>query len=269
MKKAIIVTTLVVILIMAAGSGGYFYGTRTARHSDNITESPLGTLQLKVVTLEDNLKALKADVSQINPALETHVNAIVDVVNIVQPSILRLTITANQEMVSGSGFIIRSDGYVITNHHVVELSGPITATAMGGETFSATIIGEDSVRDLALLKLATSRTDFPIAMLGLGPAVVVGSDVVACGFPLGFELPGPASFTKGIISAVRTLNNLSFVQTDCELEPGSSGGCLVNAVCEVVGVTVELVIPPGTTLRPIALAIPISDVRTFVRKYLE
>ena len=266
-KKYWIIGTVAVILIVAAAAGGYLFG----RHSglSGGSETPITALKSQITTLEYSLNTLKSDVSQINPVLQSHVNAIVDVVNILQPAILRITVDGDSVLVSGSGFIIRSDGYAITNHHVIETPGAISVTVMSGDKYAATVVGSDSVRDLALLKLDSTRTDFPVAVLALAPQVVVGEDVVACGFPLGFDLPGPASFTKGIISAIRTLNDLSFVQTDCEIDPGSSGGCLVNSACEVVGVTTDAVLPPNSQLEAIALAIPVTDVQSFIQIYLK
>jgi S1-C subfamily serine protease len=196
-------------------------------------------------------------------------NATITVINTINPALLRITVSAKGVAVSGSGFIIRNDGYAITNHHVIETAGSITVTTGDNNQYNATVTASDSNRDLALLKLDSKRTDFPVAVLGLSSDLIIGDDVVACGYPLGFNLPGPASFTRGIISAERTLNGQDFVQTDCEVDPGSSGGCLINVRGAVVGVMSDAVLPAGQQLEAIALAIPVTDVLTFIANNLK
>ncbi|MCW2714892.1 MAG: peptidase and chymotrypsin/Hap [Frankiales bacterium] len=147
---------------------------------------------------------------------------------------------------TGSGVVIRSDGYVLTNNHVVASAasgGTITVTFDGAEQeLPAKIVGLDPVTDLAVLQVQTGE-QMPAATLGQSGALVVGDPVIAIGSPLGLS----GTVTTGIVSALnRTVNTPSengqsnplfnAIQTDAAINPGNSGGALVNARGEVVGI---------------------------------
>ncbi len=147
---------------------------------------------------------------------------------------------------TGSGVIIRSDGYILTNNHVVESAaegGQITVTLDAVESeLPADIVGRDPVTDLAVLRVRTDRA-LPAAALGHSAALVVGDPVIAIGSPLGLS----GTVTTGIVSALnRTVDvpseggarNPLFnaIQTDAAINPGNSGGALVNAAGEVIGI---------------------------------
>ena len=151
---------------------------------------------------------------------------------------------------TGSGVIIRSDGYILTNNHVVASAaegGEITVTLDAAESeLPADIVGRDPVTDLAVLRVRTDR-DLPAAALGRSSALVVGDPVVAIGSPLGLS----GTVTTGIVSALnRTVDvpseggarNPLFnaIQTDAAINPGNSGGALVNAAGEVIGLNSAL-----------------------------
>ncbi len=265
--RALIFRIAVVVLIAGIAVIGYLLAQQN--HTLRNANSRIASLTSDITTLENSLKTLEGDISQINPVLQSHINATVNLVKVIQPVITRISVNGDGFAVSGSGFIIRSDGYVLTNQHVIDAAQSITLTLSNGDKYIGTVISADNTRDLALLKMDTARTDFPVATMALTSDIIVGDDVVACGFPLGLNLPGPASFTRGIISAIRTLNGLNFVQTDCEIDPGSSGGCLVNLNNEVVGMTSDAVLPPQQNLESIALAIPVGDMRSFVQNNLK
>ncbi len=258
---------IVLVLIGVAGGGGYFLGLRGQDSEQSKTTNAEFTSQ--ITTLQDKIRIVQSDLSLVNPLIENHVNAVASVVTAIQPAVVRINVSADGFEALGSGFIVRSDGYIVTNQHVVESAKSINVTLLNGNVYVAEVSATDKDRDLALLKLKSNRTDYAVAPVGISSNVSVGDDAVACGFPLGFDLPGPASFTRGIISAVRQLNGLSFLQTDCEVDPGSSGGCLVNMNCQVVGVTSDAVLPPKTELTAIALAIPSNDLLTFLQGSLK
>ena len=147
---------------------------------------------------------------------------------------------------TGSGVVIRGDGYILTNNHVVESAadgGEITVTLDAAEAdLPADIVGRDPVTDLAVLRVRTDR-ELPAAALGRSSALVVGDPVVAIGSPLGLS----GTVTTGIVSALnRTVDvpsesgarNPLFnaIQTDAAINPGNSGGALVNAAGEVIGI---------------------------------
>lgn len=140
---------------------------------------------------------------------------------------------------SGSGFIISEDGYIITNHHVIENASSITVLFNDGtESKDVEVVGSDSRTDLAVLKLK-SGGPYYYAELGQSGSLEVGELAVAIGNPLGSDLAG--SVTVGVISALNremTVENktLTLLQTDAAINPGNSGGPLVNCYGEVIGI---------------------------------
>jgi serine protease Do len=138
----------------------------------------------------------------------------------------------------GSGFIISADGYLITNHHVVDGAEKITVKLNDKREFSAKVVGSDPQSDIALLKIAT--TDLPTVTLGDVDSLKVGQWVFAIGAPFGLE----RTATKGIVSALgRSLPNdayVPFIQTDVPINPGNSGGPLFDLNGKVVGVNSQI-----------------------------
>jgi S1-C subfamily serine protease len=142
---------------------------------------------------------------------------------------------------TGSGFIIRADGLIVTNYHVIENSKTIEVHLHGGDMVQAQVLGEDPSGDLALLQIPTERP-LPVAPLGNSASLQVGELVVAIGSPFGFE----HTITLGIISAKQRHFLHSgivggFIQTDASINTGNSGGPLINMHGEVVGVNTAMV----------------------------
>jgi serine protease Do len=136
----------------------------------------------------------------------------------------------------GSGVIVDSAGYILTNNHVIERVDKITVKLQSGEEYSANVVGADPDNDLAVLKVDTKK-QLPFAKVGDADKLRVGDWVLAIGSPFGFE----QTVTAGIISAThRTVENTrsfgDFLQTDAAINPGNSGGPLVNMRGEVVGI---------------------------------
>ncbi len=163
----------------------------------------------------------------------------------------------NQPQTSvGSGFIISSDGYVVTNAHVVENMDSITVGLNDRSELPAELIGKDSRSDVALLKVKTS-TPLPAVRIADMRKVKVGQWVLAIGSPFGFE----RSATQGIISALgRNLpsdNYVPFIQTDAAVNPGNSGGPLFNLDGEVIGVNSQIYSRSGG-YQGLSFAIPVD-----------
>lgn len=141
----------------------------------------------------------------------------------------------------GSGFIVDTKGYILTNNHVVEGADKITITMLDGRHFPARLIGKDPTFDLAVIQI--NAGNLPVLMLGDSDRTEVGEWVVAIGNPLGFE----NTVTAGVISGKnRTLqaadvNFQGFMQTDAAINPGNSGGPLINLNAEVVGINSAIV----------------------------
>lgn len=145
---------------------------------------------------------------------------------------------------TGSGVVISPDGYVITNHHVIENALEIVVTLPGGKEFGADIIGSDKQTDLALLKL--DGHDFPFVEIGDSDELIIGEWAIALGNPFGlFDVNDEPTATAGIVSAVDmdfgTMESTGrvyqdMVQTDAAINPGNSGGPLVNSFGEVIAI---------------------------------
>ena len=158
----------------------------------------------------------------------------------------------------GSGFIVSSDGYVLTNAHVVAERGTdteVNVRLIDGREFKAQVIGADERTDIALLKI--DATDLPIVRTGDPEQSRVGEWVVAMGAPFGFE----HTVTAGIISAkarrLPTENFVPFIQTDVAINPGNSGGPLFNLAGEVIGINAQIYSRSGGFMG-ISFSIPID-----------
>ena len=167
----------------------------------------------------------------------------------------------------GTGFIVRREGVVITNQHVVEDAESITVTLADGTDVPATLVGEDATTDIAVLRL--SRSDLPVAPLGKSSDLLIGEWVVALGNPYRYLLSNAEpTVTAGVVSA--TGRNilptsgqpglyLDMIQTDAAINPGNSGGPLVNALGQVVGVNSSIFSNTGGSVG-LGFAIPIERV---------
>jgi serine protease Do len=167
----------------------------------------------------------------------------------------------------GSGFIISSDGYVLTNAHVVDAADEITVSLTDKREFKARVIGADKRTDLALIKI--DATGLPAVRMGDPNRLRVGEWVVAIGSPFGFS----STVTAGIVSAKgRSLpqeNFVPFIQTDVAINPGNSGGPLFNMRGEVVGINSQIYSRTGGFMG-LSFAIPIDvamDVQGQLRQY--
>jgi len=165
---------------------------------------------------------------------------------------------------TGSGFIIRADGFILSNNHVVENAVSIHVKTLDGKAFEARLVGRDEATDLALLKVDPGKETLPVVPLGNSDALEIGEWVVAIGNPLGLA----HTVTAGIVSAkhrgdVRPdgrLRYADFIQTDASINPGNSGGPLFNTRGEVVGINTAI----RADGQGIGFAIPINMVKTLL-----
>jgi serine protease Do len=154
----------------------------------------------------------------------------------------------------GSGFIVGADGYVMTNAHVVEGADEITVTLQDRREFKGKLIGTDRRTDVALVKI--EATGLPAVRVGDSAKLRVGEWVIAIGSPFGLE----NTVTAGIVSAKgrETGEYLPFIQTDVAVNPGNSGGPLINMRGEVVGINSQIFTTSGA-FAGISFAIPIDE----------
>ncbi|WP_196810860.1 S1C family serine protease [Arthrobacter sp. 35W] len=175
----------------------------------------------------------------------------------VLPSIVTISASNGSSGGVGSGEIVRSDGYIITNNHVIAVAaadgGRIEVLYSSGESVPATLVGRDPRADLAVLKVA-GTTPLPAIALGSSGAVVVGQPVVALGAPLGLS----GSVTSGIVSALgrdiavpsdgkSTTILTGAVQTDASINPGNSGGALVDCSGKLIGINTAIATVPNSS----------------------
>jgi putative serine protease PepD len=203
--------------------------------------------------------------------------AVTSVADHVLPSVVTIAAAGAAGAGTGSGEVIRSGGYILTNNHVIAIAadgGKVEVTFSDGTSVPATIVGRDVLTDLAVLKVAQSDNLKPIA-LGSSDSVQVGQPVVAIGAPLGLS----GTVTSGIVSAMdrtvevpaeddRSALLVSALQTDAAINPGNSGGALVNCSGDLIGVpTAGATVPNpagGSSAGSVGLgfAIPVSIAQT-------
>ncbi len=168
----------------------------------------------------------------------------------------------------GSGFIVREDGVIVTNAHVISGASRVSVALRDGTTYPATVVGEDELNDLAVLRI--DAKGLPTAPLGTSRGLLIGEWVVAIGNPYGFLLGNSEpSVTAGVVSGVgRNLTGrgdgpgvyVDMIQTDASINPGNSGGPLITASGEVVGVNSSIYTPTGGSIG-LGFAIPIDRAR--------
>ncbi|MDH5235896.1 MAG: trypsin-like peptidase domain-containing protein, partial [Gemmatimonadota bacterium] len=168
----------------------------------------------------------------------------------------------------GSGFVVRQDGVIVTNAHVIADASKVSVALRDGTTYPAKVVGEDELNDLAVLQIDASG--LPTAPIGSSRGLLIGEWVVAIGNPYGFLLGNSEpSVTAGVVSGVgRNLTGrgdgpgvyVDMIQTDASINPGNSGGPLINAAGEVIGVNSSIYSPSGGSIG-LGFAIPIDRAR--------
>ena len=175
--------------------------------------------------------------------------------------------------VSGSGFILTSDGYIATNYHVVENGSDIKVTLFDGNEYKAQLMGYNEYKDIAILKI--NATGLPYVVLGDSDQLQVGEQVMTIGNPLG-ELT--FSMFVGVLSAkdrevqFAEGKQENLLQTDCAINPGNSGGAMFNAYGEVVGIATGKFSGPtggGSYIDNIGFAVPINEIKGMLQNVIE
>jgi serine protease Do len=168
--------------------------------------------------------------------------------------------------VQGSGFIVSSDGYILTNNHVIKDADEITVKLAGGREFKAKVIGSDPDSEVAVVKIEADN--LPVIELADSDALEVGEWVLAIGNPFGLS----HTVTAGIVSAkgrshMGLANYENFIQTDAAINPGNSGGPLINLDAKVVGINTAIIGPGGNI--GIGFAIPINMAKFIYKQLIE
>jgi S1-C subfamily serine protease len=203
--------------------------------------------------------------------LDAYSRTVVSAAETVGPAVVSIAVGGRAEapmdgrMGAGSGVIIAPDGYVLTNSHVVHHAASLDVTLTDGRTFGATLVGEDPATDLAVIRVNASG--LPAARLGVSATLRVGQLVIAIGNPLGFQ----STVSAGVVSALgralrstqgRLIENV--IQTDVALNPGNSGGPLVDSRARVVGINTAVI----AMAQGLSFAIPIDTAQWVVPQLL-
>ena len=165
----------------------------------------------------------------------------------------------------GSGFIVSPDGYIVTNAHVVDGASEVTVKLTDRREFTAKVIGSDKRTDIALIKIEAKN--LPALDIDAKPAVRRGEWVIAIGSPFGFENSVSAGVVSGVHRALPNGQMVPFIQTDVAVNPGNSGGPLLNAAGQVVGVNSQIYSRSGGYMG-LSFAIP-ADVAVKVADQLK
>ncbi len=260
-----IATVVSLVVGTFAGVAGYVVGRA-------IDSSPSATIASPVVSF---------DGPQGDPIPPDEIpGSIAEMVEAVLPAVVSIAIENGRDQGSGSGFVIRPDGYILTNNHVAAPAadgGSLTVVFENGESAPAEIVGRNSSYDLAVLKV--DAENLPVAKLGDSGQVTVGDVAVAIGAPLGLE----GTVTSGIISSLDRavtaggsgeMAYINAIQTDAAINPGNSGGPLLNSIGQVVGINSAI-----ATLAPsfsgevgsigLGFAIPINSARRIAEEIID
>jgi len=170
-----------------------------------------------------------------------------------------------EQRASGSGVLISNDGYIVTNNHVVEDADEITVTTANRKTYKGTVVATDKNTDIAVIKI--DGTNLPYLVYGNSDDVKLGQWVLAIGYPLNLDV----TVTAGIISAKARSIGInkgdhpleSFIQTDAAVNPGNSGGALINTAGELIGINSAIASPTGS-YAGYSYAIPVNIVKKIV-----
>lgn len=255
-KRSVGVLASATVLALGAGFGGGYLGYQVA------ADSPSATI------------AAPVSGAGVSPAADGTIAAVAAAVT---PAVVNIEASSNGQGGTGSGFVITSDGYIVTNNHVIDGASDITVNFADGSSTSAELVGADAGYDIAVLKV--NKTGLPVAALGSSAAVNVGDTAIAVGSPLGLA----NTVTSGIVSALDrpvtaggqdSTSFINAVQTDAAINPGNSGGPLLNGDGEVIGVNsaiASLGASAGGQAGSIGLgfAIPIDTANRIVQEIID
>ncbi len=263
---AIIAVAVNVFVLTGIFAAGYFVGSD--RLLSGITSAETGSGEGNKVVTPEVESGKKLTTQEIAKLVGPAVVGIVSEVETSNPYWGRSVSEA-----SGSGIIFKKEGttyYILTNNHVIDGASSVSIHLAGDESFDGEIVGNDENTDLAVVKIK-SDTDLTVAKLGDSDKVEVGETAIAIGNPLGMEFFG--TVTQGIISATNRLVKISddftmnYIQTDAAINSGNSGGALVNAYGEIIGVN-SAKISDGS-VEGMGFAIPISEAKVVAEDLIQ
>jgi S1-C subfamily serine protease len=239
-----LILLLLVVFVIGGFAGWVYAGTKSSSSGSTVNATTLDTLRESVAAK-------------------------------VKPSIVEVYVTLANGAALGSGVIVDSRGYIVTNHHVVNGALTIQVVLSNGTREAAQLVGADANFDLAVLKIAVPNGGLSVATLGDSTQVKVGQEVLVIGNPLG----DTETVTNGIVSALKrsvseeqggpTIHNA--IQTDAPINPGNSGGALVDLQGNVVGIPTLTAIDPEfhTPANGVGFAIPVNRVKAILPQFIQ
>jgi serine protease Do len=249
-------------LLGGAGGAGIVLLAGGGQGSTSIQSSGRKTTAVDVKTVDGKTQMSAAEVYAATVNSVVSINCSATSTNVFGQSV--------ESASSGSGFIITADGYIVTNHHVIEGASSVKVTLYNGDSYDASVVGSDEDYDIAVLKI--NATGLAAVTLGDSSGLNVGDTVLAVGNPLG-ELT--FSMSQGIVSCCNRAINVdgtpfNMIQVDASINPGNSGGPLVNTYGEVVGiVSAKYSSYSNTSVEGLGFAIPINDVTAMITDIME
>src|SRR6266516_2941865 len=239
-----LILLLIVVFVIGGFAGWVYAGTKSSASGSTLNASTLDTLRESVATK-------------------------------VKPTIVEVYVTLAKGVVIGAGLIINSQGYIVTNNHVVSGALSIQVILSNGTKEPAQLAGADAAYDLAVLKIAVPQGGLTVATLGDSTQLKVGQEVMVIGNPLGIT----QTVTNGIVSALKrsvsegqgapTIQNA--IQTDAAINPGNSGGALVDLQGSVVGIPTLTAIDPefNTPANGVGFAIPANRIKAILPQFIQ
>lgn len=235
-------SSLVIMFMIVSGILIYLLFVQQTVNYNKLNQKIVDT-QSSINTLTDNLIQTKSALEETVSSLDLKVGSIGEEMDVLKASAgedfsgviensIKSVVTIRTDISQGTGFLIGDEGYIVTNYHVMEGANQVGIFTYDGEMHSTTFLGYDSQFDIALLKI---EGNFDALTLADSEDITVGENVIAIGNPLGLQF----SVSEGIVSATHRLgpNEIeAYVQTDAALNPGNSGGPLINKQGEVVGI---------------------------------
>jgi serine protease Do len=212
-------------IYITTGKSSWVSFNQRSTLTDAELRSEIESLQQSITSISSSQQLLSSSISQIKATTSNDFSDIVE-------QAINGVVTIKTNYAQGSGFIISQDGYLATNAHVLEFARKITAMTSDGKRYSAKLIGYDLTMDVAVLKIEGT---FSPPALSDSDKAKIGEKVIALGNPVGLSF----SITEGIISGRDRLGNNDlpyYFQTDASLNPGNSGGPLINTEGKVIGI---------------------------------
>ncbi len=265
---------LAAMLVMTVINLGLFAGAFVLGTKYGEQEKSVSSKQELIANLRGEGEVKTTEAAHTGAELQT-----TEIAKLVGPAVVGITSVVQGQMslfggyaqsnAEGSGIILSEDGYIVTNNHVVESSSTVLVTLNTGAEYDAKLVGADAQTDLAVIKIEP-KEKLTVATLGDSTKLEVGERVVAIGNPMGLEFFG--SVTQGIVSAVNrsiSIDNrtMNLIQTDAAINSGNSGGALINAYGEVIGINSVKVATSG--IEGMSFAIPISEASPIISDLLE